>query len=52
MKLNFLVAGSYEVIDDVGGRSVSASAAEPLGAGKTSNDAAGVVDAAVSIKDQ
>jgi hypothetical protein len=51
VKLDFLVAGADEVVDDVRGGSVSAGAAEPLGAGQTSDDAARVVNAAVTGRD-
>lgn len=48
MELDFLVAGSHQVVDDVRRTRVAAGAAEPLVAGKALDNAAGVVDAAVS----
>ena len=48
MELDFLVACSNEVVDDVGGRGVAAGAAEPFLAGQAFHHAAGVVNAAVS----
>ena len=48
MELDFLVASSNQVVDDVRRRSVPARAAEPLVAGQALDDAASIVDAAVS----
>lgn len=48
MQLDFLVASSHQVVDDVRGGSVAAGAAEPLVAGKALDDTAWVVDTAVS----
>ena len=48
MELDFLVSCSDKVVDDVGGRGVASGAAEPFLASQTSDNAAGVVDAAVS----
>jgi hypothetical protein len=42
------MAGSDKMVDNVGGRGVSAGAAEPFGASQATDDAAGVVDATVA----
>jgi hypothetical protein len=47
VQLDLLVAGADQMVDNVRRRRVAAGAAEPLGAGKALDDAAGVVDAAV-----
>jgi hypothetical protein len=47
VELDFLVAGANKVVDDVRGRRVATSAAEPLTAGETFDDATGVVNTAV-----
>lgn len=49
MELDFLMTSSDKVIDDMGRRSIATCTAEPLIASKTFDDAARVVDAAVSI---
>ena len=48
MKLDFLVACSDKMVDDVGGRGITSGATEPFAASEAPNDAAGIVDAAVS----
>jgi hypothetical protein len=48
VELDFLVASADQVVDDVGGRGVAASAAEPLVASKTLDDTASTVDATIS----
>ena len=50
MELDFLVASSNKVVDDVRRRSVAAGAAEPLVAGQALDDAASVVYATVSMQ--
>lgn len=48
MQLDFLVASSNEVIDDMRRRGIATGAAEPLVARETFHHAAGVMDTAVS----
>lgn len=52
MELDFFVAGTNEVIDNVGGGSIPSSATEPLGAAETAHDGAGVVDSTVPASDR
>lgn len=47
VQLDFLVAGAYEMIDDMRRRRITAGAAEPFTAGKALDDAAGVVNTAI-----
>jgi hypothetical protein len=49
MKLYFLVSRADQVIDDVGGGSITAGTAEPLAAGETSHNAARIVYATISV---
>lgn len=48
MKLDLLMAGADQVVDDVRGRGVPTGAAEPLGTTETADDGAWVVDAAIA----
>ena len=52
MELNFSVAGTNEVVDDMCRGRVAFGAAKPLFAGETLDNAAGRMDAAVSEKRQ
>lgn len=47
MELDFLVTGANEMVDDVRRRRVATSAAEPLAACETLDDAAGIVNTTV-----
>ena len=49
MKLDFLVSGANQVVDDVGGRGVTTRAAKPLAAPKAFHDGAWVVDSAIAF---
>lgn len=49
MKLDLLVASSYQMVDDVGRRGVAAGTAEPLVASQALDDAGRIVNAAVSV---
>jgi hypothetical protein len=47
VELDFLVTGAHKMVNDVRGRRVTAGTAEPLAAGETFDNAAGVVDTTV-----
>lgn len=47
MELDLFVASANEMVDNVGGGCVSASATEPLVARQALDDAAGVMDATI-----
>lgn len=51
MQLNFLVACPNEVIDNMGGRSVTTGAAKPLAAGQALDYAARVMNAAIPVEE-
>lgn len=48
MKLDFFMAGSNEVVDNVRGGRISTGTAEPFAAGQTSDNAAGIMNSTVS----
>ena len=48
MQLYLLVAGTNEMVDNVGGRGIAASAAEPLAACQASDDTGRVMNATVA----
>jgi len=48
VKLYFLVASADKVVDDMRGRSVPTSAAEPFGTTQTSNDGTWIMNAAIA----
>ena len=48
MQLDFLMAGSDQMVDDVGRGSVSTSATEPFAAAEATNNAAGIMNSAVT----
>jgi hypothetical protein len=50
MQLDFFVSSADQVVDDVGGRSVATCTAEPFTAGQTFDNAARIMDAAVSTE--
>ena len=50
MKDDFLVFGTNEVIDNMGGRGVSTRIAEPLGANEALHDGCWVVNSTVTRK--
>ena len=51
MKLNLLVASSDQMIDNVRRRGIASRTTKPLATGKTSDNCAWSVDAAISILD-
>ena len=48
MQLYLLVAGTNEMVNNVGGRGIAASAAEPLAACKASDDTGRIMNATVA----
>ena len=50
MQLNFLVASSNEMVDDMGGRSVTTGTAKPLVAGQALDNAARIVNTAIPFE--
>ena len=50
MQLDLFVAGSDQVVDDVGRRGIATSAAEPFAASQTSHDGAWVVNTTIASR--